>query len=120
MLVDAGEITWHDTVVKRGQFGFVEQGPDRLSLTAGPDGAHLLLLGGEPYEGSVPMWWNFIEREQQEIVDDQREWNEGSERFGEVEGYPGVSGRIPAPPLPAGPLRPRDRHHKIGDAASGR
>ncbi len=52
------------------------------------------------------MWWNFIGRTADEITQAREDWTTGT-RFGEVHGYPGP--RLPAPPLPALPLKPRGR-----------
>ncbi|MDF2258288.1 pirin family protein [Streptantibioticus ferralitis] len=66
----------------------------------------LVLLGGEPFEEKIVMWWNFIGRTSEEIVQARSEWMEGT-RFGEVHGYDAP--RLTAPTLPPGPLKPRGR-----------
>ena len=38
------------------------------------EGATLFLLGGEPFEDDVVMWWNFVGRSHEEIVE-AREMN---------------------------------------------
>jgi hypothetical protein len=58
-----------------------------------------MLLGGAPFESPVVMWWNFVGRDRQELVEAGDQWNAGAERFGET----GSSlDRIPAPPPPWG------------------
>ncbi len=52
------------------------------------------------------MFWNWIGRTQEEIVQARRDWMEGA-RFGEVKGYDGAP--LPAPELPPVPLKPRGR-----------
>jgi hypothetical protein len=52
------------------------------------------------------MWWNFVARSGEEIAEARTSWQAG-ERFGEVTGYDGA--RLPAPELPATPLKPRGR-----------
>ncbi len=52
------------------------------------------------------MWWNFIARSGEEIVQARDDWEQGS-RFGEVHGYDGA--RLPAPAPPTTPLKPRGR-----------
>lgn len=75
-------------------------------------GALLFLLGGEPLEDDIVMWWNFAGRSHDEIVSAREEWESesgpGAEtaRFGTVEGH---DVRIPAPPLPDVRLMPRSR-----------
>jgi hypothetical protein len=67
----------------------------------------LLLLGGEPFDERIVMWWNFIGRTGEEIADYTASWQEESERFGAVLGYDGA--RLEAPPLPPVPLMARGR-----------
>jgi hypothetical protein len=65
-----------------------------------------MLLGGEPFDEELIMWWNFIGRSQDDITQAREDWMSGS-RFGEVKGYDG--GPLAAPELPAVPLKPRGR-----------
>jgi redox-sensitive bicupin YhaK (pirin superfamily) len=66
----------------------------------------LLLLGGEPFEEKIVMWWNFVARSGAEVAAARDEWMTGAE-FGAVRGYDGD--RLSAPPLPPTPLVPRGR-----------
>lgn len=65
----------------------------------------LLLLGGEPFEEQIVMWWNFIARSHSEIVEARAEWNARSPRFGDFEDH--IGGWIEAPQMPNVTLRPR-------------
>ncbi|AUG30884.1 MULTISPECIES: pirin family protein [Microbacterium] len=76
----------------------------------------LLLLGGEPFEADIVMWWNFVARSHEEIVAARAAWEAEAEdaptpapqaRFGHVVGH--GAERVPAPPLPAVRLTPRRR-----------
>jgi hypothetical protein len=69
--------------------------------------ARLLLLGGEPFEERIVMWWNFVGRSGEEITEYAQAWNAEDERFGAVVGYDGD--RLQAPPLPPVPLKARGR-----------
>jgi redox-sensitive bicupin YhaK (pirin superfamily) len=72
-------------------------GMRRTSLDLEADaGTRVLVIGGEPLREPVLMWWNFVGRTHDEIVEMQREWN-AQRRFGEVAdaGLPW----IPAPQL---------------------
>ncbi len=69
-------------------------------------GATLFLLGGEPFEDDIVMWWNFVGRSHEEIAEAREAWEAASARFGEV---PGHAERIPAPPMPAVRLTRRRR-----------
>lgn len=69
-------------------------------------GARLLLIGGEPFDERIVMWWNFVGRNHDEIVESREDWMNGA-RFGEVRGYDGAP--LPAPPMPTTRLVPRGR-----------
>ena len=87
-------------------------GREAIEVTAERD-ATVFVLGGEPFESDIVMWWNFVARTHEEIVDARDAW--------EAEGVPGAAQprfghvvdhgdeRIPAPPLPAVRLTPRRR-----------
>ena len=70
-------------------------------------GATLFLLGGEPFEDDIVMWWNFVGRSHEEIVEAREAWESGAERFGRVVDH--GDERIPAPPMPAVRLTRRRR-----------
>ena len=67
-----------------------------------------MLLGGAPFEEEIVMWWNFIGRSHEEIVEFRRLWNDEDELFGRVVGYDGD--RLLAPPMPTIRLKSRQRH----------
>ena len=69
-------------------------------------GARALLLGGEPFDEQIVMWWNFVARTSEEIATARDAWA-GGDLFGVVAGYDGDP--LPAPPLPAGRLKPGGR-----------
>ncbi|MDX6218132.1 MAG: quercetin 2,3-dioxygenase [Frankiales bacterium] len=62
---------------------------------------HLMVLGGEPLEEQLVLWWNFVCRSNDEVVQAREDWESSSGRFGTVVGYPGPA--LSAPPL--GPVR---------------
>ena len=70
--------------------------------------ARLLLIGGEPFEEHIVMWWNFVGRDHDDIAAAREQWMRADPRFGTVHGYPGD--RLPAPALPTVRLKPRGRH----------
>lgn len=85
---------------------------DYVDVTS-PGGATVFLIGGEPFEDDIVMWWNFVARTHDEIVLARDEWEaeaeptSDAERFGRVP--EGKGRRIPAPPLPHVRLTPRRR-----------
>ncbi|MEV0489808.1 pirin family protein [Streptomyces atratus] len=88
-----------------GSMLYLGCGRTELPLRA-DSGAGLMLLGGEPFEEEIVMWWNFVGRSHEDIAQARSDWTAGA-RFGEVEGYGG--GRLPAPELPPVALKPRGR-----------
>ncbi|MCX4976843.1 pirin family protein [Streptomyces sp. NBC_00620] len=88
-----------------GSMLYLGCGRTELPLRALSDSG-LLLLGGEPFEEKIVMWWNFVGRSQEDIAQARSEWMTGT-RFGEVKGYDGSP--LPAPELPPVPLKARGR-----------
>jgi len=106
VLVDAGDASVDGMPVPRSHLAYVPPGRSTLTLSTGAEPARLLLLGGEPLGERIVMWWNFIGRTHDEIVEYRRAWQDedGAGRFGAVD-YDGA--RLPAPELPNVRLSPR-------------
>lgn len=85
---------------------YLGKGRDHVELRS-DEGARVFLLGGEPFEADIVMWWNFVGRSHDEIVEAREAWEAQGERFGAVVDH--GPERIPAPPLPAVRLTPRRR-----------
>lgn len=85
---------------------YLGTGRDTIEVSSAT-GATMFLLGGEPFEDDVIMWWNFVGRTHEEIVEAREAWEAGSSRFGQVVDH--GDERIPAPPLPAVRLTRRRR-----------
>ncbi|SIR89846.1 pirin family protein [Microbacterium sp. RURRCA19A] len=85
---------------------YLGTGRDHVDITA-PEGARVFLLGGEPFEADIVMWWNFVGRSHDEIEEAREAWEAGAARFGAVVDH--GPERVPAPPLPAVRLTPRRR-----------
>ena len=47
---------------------------DRISVTAGPQGARLMLLGGATLEGPRYIWWNFVASSRERIDEAKEAW----------------------------------------------
>ncbi|MGW9132461.1 pirin family protein [Streptomyces sp. NPDC055681] len=101
----SGEAEVDGVPLQPGSMLYLGCGRTELPLRAASD-AGLMLLGGEPFEEEIVMWWNFIGRSQEDISQAREDWMGGS-RFGEVKGYDG--GPLAAPELPPVPLKPRGR-----------
>lgn len=102
VLVVNGEARINGETVAKDQLFFVATGRDQLQLEGD---FKAILIGGEPFAEPIVMWWNFIARSSDEIVEMRETWNARDDRFGEVEDT--IGGWIPAPELPNVTLRPR-------------
>ena len=117
VLVDTGDVSVGGTAVGRAGMAYLPVGTRSLALTAGAGPARVVVLGGLPLEEEILMWWNFIGRTHDEIVEYRRQWQAeiaafaagapASTVFGRVDGYPGSP--LPAPEMPGVRLRPRPR-----------
>ncbi|MBH0109839.1 pirin family protein [Salinibacterium sp. NG22] len=112
VLVDAGAVTVANVATPPDHLAYLAPGATELVITASTD-ARLLLLGGEPLGESIVMWWNFIGRSHDEIVEFRAQWqadviNGGNPdgRFGTVAGCDEAP--LPAPELPTVRLKPRE------------
>jgi quercetin 2,3-dioxygenase len=101
-------------------------GGDRPSAQLSSPGheRRAFLLGGEPFQEQLVMWWNFIGRTHEDVVEFRRAWNDGPSTasspdagrpgaadggdFGVVPGFDGD--RLIAPPMPTIRLKSRGRH----------
>ncbi len=102
VLVDTGQVDFDEVRLDRSVLGVRDAGLNHLRLTNPTDApARVMLLGGEPFDEGIVMWWNFIGRSHDDIVRMRQEWNEApDDRFGRVAGYRGPTARLAAPPLP--------------------
>ena len=64
--------------------------------------ARLLLIGGEPFAEEILLWWNFVARNRDEMVNATADWNAGR-TFGTVSGSP--SPPLVAPDLAGLPIK---------------
>jgi len=109
LLLDVGSLEVSGTPVAAGDLAY--QGVDQRTLflrnTSAEEHARSVLLGGTPFTEEIVMWWNFVGRGHDEIVEYREQWQARSDRFGEVVGYTGTPQRLPAPALPTTRLKPR-------------
>jgi redox-sensitive bicupin YhaK (pirin superfamily) len=87
-----------DAVVEPGSLALLPTGLEGFRLETRADRARILVIGGEPLGERVQMWWNFVARTRDEIIEAWKAWNDGDEdRFGPV---PTRIERIEAPRPP--------------------
>lgn len=95
------------------QMLYLRPGRSVITITA-ESNAKLLLIGGEPFDEELVMWWNFIGRTHEEVAQAGADWAAGNGRFGTVSGHEGQV--IPAPEMPRVRLTPRRRRAMGGPA----
>ena len=74
-----------------------EVGNEKMHLKMNK-GARVLLIGGEPFESEILLWWNFVARTTEEMKQARQQWIDHDARFGEIPDYQGK--RLEAPTLP--------------------
>ena len=126
LLVDAGDVELEGVSLPEAGVGYTGIGAATLEVkNVGDTSARLVLLGGEPFEEDIVMWWNFLGRSGEEIEQMRADWesraNQSDEerdasRFGRVADYVGHGGPnkdpdgrawLHAPTLPNGAIRAR-------------
>lgn len=121
LLVDAGAVTLGSDAQEgeplvRPELGYLPPGQGSIRIeNAGAEPARVVLIGGEPFDEKIVMWWNFIGRSHEEITAWRAEWQsdvfDGANaegRFGVVpaaDAYDGLP--LPAPNMPGVRLKPR-------------
>ena len=90
-----GRMKINDHIVEPGFLGILHPGQERLRIEAAGDDTRAMLIGGEPLESRVQMWWNFVARSRDELEQAWRDWDEdNTDRFPVV---PSTLDRIEAP-----------------------
>lgn len=118
---DSGAVQVDGTALAPAELAYRSAGSTKLRLrNVGERPARVLLLGGTPFSEELVMWWNFVGRSHEDIVNYRRLWEDADDRFGAVRGYRGVLSRLPAPPLPTTRLRRRPTPQKKGSTDDNR
>ena len=105
-----GDAMINETQMPTSALEFIDVGATSAKIQAGAKDSILLLLGGEPFDEKIVMWWNFIGRTHADIVAAREQWNahetvpQGG-RFGQF--ADNIGGWLPAPELPSVTLNPR-------------
>ena len=97
LMVLDGEATVNGHELNDDNFLFIEPGLKEIQIQLAAN-SRVLLLGGEPFESPILLWWNFVGRTQQELAEARQQWVEGHSRFGNIPAYEGP--RLEAPVLP--------------------
>lgn len=71
-------------IVQPGWLALVPTGVEDLPIETRSAPARMLVLGGEPFPEHIQMWWNFVARDRDEFNVAWRDWQQRSDRFGDV------------------------------------
>ena len=88
------EINGHE--INTGQLHFVPAGQSSVEISGS---ATIILLGGIPFTEKIVMWWNFIGRSHEEIVQMRQAWIDRADGFREF--TDNIGGFIPVPQMPS-------------------
>ena len=92
-----GSVTIAGQTFEAGQMMVFRPG-DRVSMTAGPAGARVMLLGGATLEGPRYIWWNFVASSKERIEEAKEAWRAGDWENGRFQLPPGDDAEfIPLP-----------------------
>lgn len=102
ILVSEGEIESEGNICKQDQlfrFHDSDVANNKSIKLVAKKGTRVMFIGGEPLNNQVLLWWNFVADNKAEIEQSIIDWNNGHERFGNVDSD---MKRLPAPELPQG------------------
>lgn len=122
LLQVSGAVTFNGSAVPADHLGVAETGTSMLRIEAHDEPVLALLIGGEPLNEQIVMWWNFVGRSHEEIAAYRAQYQAemgfepeasqktgydaaDSPRFGEFP--PGQPAPLPAPTLPNTRMKPR-------------
>ena len=111
ILVDAGDVRVAGVTATDAELLYLPIGSTSLTIETGDRPVRAVLLGGEPLNERIIMWWNFIGRTHEEIVRFRSEWQEQMSTDREEGPYGRFPDQwhkvLPAPEMPNGQLKPR-------------
>jgi len=83
LVVLTGALRLDEQIVEPGHLAYLGTGRSEIALvTRGP--ARVLVFGGLPFDEELLMWWNFVARTREEILEAYRHWMARDDRFGRV------------------------------------
>ncbi len=109
VFVVAGSVVAASTTAEVDQLVYLGHGRREIRLRSSA-GGRVIMLGGQPFDEEIVMWWNFIGRSHEDIVDFRTAWETRDPRF------PAIVSRaekvMEAPPMPTITLKPRPRRSR--------
>lgn len=83
LIVLEGAIGIDNQPLVPGKLGYLGLGRDELPVDV-REPARVMLIGGEPFESPILMWWNFVARSREEVDAAFDSWRTQDDRFGRV------------------------------------
>ncbi|MEL7428837.1 MAG: pirin-like C-terminal cupin domain-containing protein, partial [Pseudomonadota bacterium] len=77
----SGSVEIAGQTFESGKMGVFRPG-DAITITAGEQGARLMLLGGETLGGPRHIWWNFVASSREKIEAAKEAWGKGDWEHG--------------------------------------
>jgi redox-sensitive bicupin YhaK (pirin superfamily) len=109
IFVVAGSVVAESTTAEVDQLVYLGHGRRDIRLRSSA-GGRVIMLGGQPFDEEIVMWWNFIGRSHEDIVEFRTAWETRDPRF------PAIVSRaekvMEAPPMPTITLKPRARRSR--------
>src|SRR6187200_1757421 len=109
IFVVAGSVVAESTTAAVDQLVYLGNGRRSIRLRSA-EGGRLIMLGGQPFDEEIVMWWNFIGRSHGEIVEFRTAWEMRAPQI------PAIVSRaekvMEAPPMPTITLKPRPRRSR--------
>lgn len=102
--VARGSAVINGVEVEKDELFFLPSGTSRVTIEDAKNST-IILIGGEPFPERFVMWWNFIGRSHDEIVEMRDSWEKSTSRFPSFDDS--FNERIPAPEMPNLRLTPR-------------
>ncbi|MGC8510994.1 MAG: pirin family protein [Acidimicrobiales bacterium] len=84
LIILSGAVHVDDRLIEPGHLAYLGVGRVELHLTA-REPSRALLFGGVPFDEPVTMWWNYVARTREEILDAHQSWMTDDGRFGRVD-----------------------------------
>lgn len=115
ILVDTGGVTVEGISAGRSDLVFLPTGRRLLRVEIAPN-TRVMLLGGVPFGEKIVMWWNFIGRDHDEVLQYRERWQTERDALGKASSVETQFGQfpsewrstLPAPEIPNVRLKPRE------------
>lgn len=83
LMVLEGSFSLEQTNCDASVLVYLPKGQSEVSIDV-PAASRILLIGGEPMQEELIVWWNLVARTQAEIEQAREDWQNQSERFGNL------------------------------------